>query len=280
MPNIQEMLLAKLKGDVQTEFSIEFQPDRTDDTTKYLLTGTQPELRSQISMLMAIKQLIGESKADYNFEKYEQFVYENPTPLAVQIHWRLGKGRPFEPEELVKAYTLNKATPPRPYCTFLIDRSKLTWSNIKAAAGGNNGKLWGHHYAVARPQIKEGNLIIKCPQIKIYSSTEQQATEELEAILDLTPAGSYTMTEGKEIQNKGQRAIDPGYRKPTTRVYPAWFYIINHELVDAARVEASRGRSTTLGKLLKKCHAIELFQDEETAEHRSKIANMMRKIEV
>lgn len=278
--NIQKMLLDKLKGDIQTEFSIELQPDIKDDEEKYLLTGTQAELRSQISLIMALRDLIVAKQDSFDsFEKFEQFIYENPTPLSIQIHWRLRPKPPFEPNELMQTYQQIRATPPRPYITMAVKREMVTWQNVKNAAGGSNGRMWGNHYAVARLRYDEGKLKVKAPQIKIFGASKQQARTDLKELLKLTPDNVYTMTGGEEYQDEGARLDDPGFRKPTTRVYPVWFYIINWELVDASRRQAGKNLSTTIGKMLRRSARIELHHDIEPAKERDKITNMLRKVD-
>lgn len=261
---IQEMLTeAVADKSPDAEYSVELKPDRGNKGESYLLLGDVPQLESQISLIMAMRQLF-ENYQPNNFwlgYPYEEFLFKNPAPLMIQIHWRLKPSPPWEPDDLMERLQLNRATLPRPYVTLLVDRKKISWLNVKTAAGGIGGRNWGPHYAVGhlKQSIEGGEMYVKAPSVKLYSSSEKNALEALNNVLQLAPPTSYTVTTGQEQQNMGMRAIDPGYRKPIVKVFPAWFTIINYKLVEFARQRPTQDRSTMLGKLMKKWGKIPLW---------------------
>lgn len=264
--SIQKLLEEKLgvQG-IQSDYSLELRPDKRNDDEVYLLLGDQPQLESQVSLLMAMRQMLqnfasGSTTIGY---PWEEFLFLNPSPLLIQIHWRLKPQPPWEPEDFIERLQLNRVAPPRPYITLMVDRDKVTWQAVKLAAGGAAGRSWGPHYAVAHLKriIEGGDMAVKAPSAKLYSGTEADAINDLNKLLTLTPPGSYTFTKGEEIQTAGVRAEDPGMRKPVMRCYPAWFTIHNYRLVDRARKSANKARSTALGKLMRKWGQIPLWHN-------------------
>ena len=262
---LQERLEEKLKAQgVRSDFSVELHADKRDDSETYLFMGEQTEIESQISLFMAIRQLFQNSQGSLILGyPYEEFLFRNPAPLIIQIHWRLRPQPPWEPNDLIETLKLNRTAPPRPHITMLVKKEAVIWQNIKNAAGGASGRSWGPHYAVAhlKQSIDGGDMFVKVPSLKLYSGTEASAKSDLKKLLTLAPPAAYTMTAGEELQNEGARAADPGFRKPVIQVYPAWFTIMNYRLVDRARRAPNRDRSTMLGKLMRKWGQIPLWHN-------------------
>jgi hypothetical protein len=127
--------------------------DKNDEPIKLLISGSQTFVALQASLLPAIQKIVRAEIANSDLGNfvgfpYGEYVEQHIAAVSVQIHWRLAATRPYEPTKLTRK--LGNKTPPRPFLTIPnIHRSKCTWDNVLAAAGGENGFNYGGHYAVA-----------------------------------------------------------------------------------------------------------------------------------
>jgi hypothetical protein len=199
--------------------------DKNEEPVKVLISGSQTFIALQASLLPAIQQIIRAeiAKSDLgNFVGYPygEYVEQHVAPISVQIHWRLAATRPYEPVKLTRQ--LGNKTPPRPFLTIPnIHRSKCTWDNILAAAGGENGFNYGSHYAVALMGDKASDAKIgKGGQMKAYASSKGAAREAVERAASLSKSRILRLVSGEEAKPE----------KPRVRVYPAWFVIFNSKL--------------------------------------------------
>ena len=183
---------------------------------------------------------------------YEEYVYHHPSSLMVQVHMRLTKTPPWEPNSLINSLKLSSATLPRPYAQIPNAKRNITWEQVREAAGGQNGYDWGRFYAVARMGEELAEKIGKGNQIKCYANNKANAIQRVEAFAALSNSRILTMTSGEEEQTKGQRAVDINFRKNPIRVYPAWFIVINDRLVRDASGYGGRGKSGPAEKNLKR----------------------------
>ena len=171
------------KSSDQSHFDVyELTLDKEDDPIKIVISGSQPFIALQASLLPAIQQLIRAelSRADLAQivgHPYGDYVEQHVAPVSVQIHWRLSGKRPYEPVKLTKK--LGDKPPLRPFLTIPnIHRSKCTWENSLAAAGAENGYTYGGHYAVALMGDKTTDAKIgKGGQMKAYANSKGAATE-------------------------------------------------------------------------------------------------------
>lgn len=114
-------------------------------------------------------------------------------------------------------------------------RSMLDWALIKRACGGANGYSWGRFRAVAK--LDNGRNMI------VYGGTEEEAIRQLESFLALTEGDLLGMSVSEE-KKKGKRSTNSKLQKNTTRVYPAYFTIINRkEIIDPREGKPSLKRN-------------------------------------
>ncbi|MEG4801593.1 hypothetical protein QUB63_17035 [Microcoleus sp. ARI1-B5] len=192
-----------------------------DEETKLLISGNEVFIALQASLLPAIQQLIRAELARADLGTfvgypYAEYVQNFVAPLSVEIHWRLSGTRPYEPSKEVKR--LGNRTPPRPYLNIPnIHRNKCTWENILAVAGGENGYIYGNHYAVARMVDKDTDKIGRGGQMKAYASSQNAAREIIERTAELSKSKIISLVGGEDLKAKMQ--------KPRVRVHPAWFVI-------------------------------------------------------
>lgn len=199
--------------------------DKNEEPVKVLISGSQTFIALQASLLPAIQKIIRAeiAKSDLgNFVGYPygEYVEQHVAAVSVQIHWRLSGNRPYEPIKLTRK--LGNKTPPRPFLTIPnIHRSKCTWDNVLAAAGGENGFNYGAHYAVALMGDKATDAKIgKGGQMKAYASSKGGAIEAVERAASLSKSRILRLVSGEEAKSE----------KPRVRVYPAWFVIFNSKL--------------------------------------------------
>ncbi|HEY9705349.1 MAG TPA: hypothetical protein V6C58_23120, partial [Allocoleopsis sp.] len=131
-----------------------------------------------------------------------------------------------------------------------IKRSKLDWDTIKLACGGVNGYNWGRFKAIAK--LDNGR------EMSLYGATEEEAIKQLEKFLALTEANVTGMTVSEE-QKKGQRLVNQNLYKMPTRVYPAYFTIINR----AALLDYEQGHASLQGNFKDRKVKINLWTNTE-----------------
>lgn len=269
MDKAAKLLIDKLKGDTLSEFSLQIRPNEQSDEI-YLLTGSQPELMANASLLLAFRQLLEEkSLGTFVGEPYESWIVRQHSPLTIQVHFRLKKQPPWESWSLWQDPKLvGRSSLPRPRVTIpnVSKAAAGNWEAIKLACGGSNGYTWGHCYAVANILSKDGTKIGKGNQIKVFASSESEAKTRLKALMALSQYTNFTLSTGEEDQTEGQRAVDAALKKPTIRIYPAFYYIHNGKLVEQvnqsiATLGPRKGRATAAGRKLSKQGEIPLWPD-------------------
>lgn len=247
----------------------EFAPDREEfKDNPIILSGQEWSISLQVSMLQAIYQLLRGQKLDtenlgyFLGYPYEQYVYHNPAPLMVQIHWNIAKTyehgaiqAEIKRNPKLKGY---KKFDDRQLTIPNVPRSKITWESIKALVG--NGYRYGPHYARVQMGEKYEKLIGKGGPTRVYSSSSESALKELKKLMTLSNSKGLLFTKGEEIQNEGQRAIDPNLQKPEIWLYPRSFTIINYKLVQEA-LQQGGGRGTAAGRKLRQIAKISLWPD-------------------
>jgi hypothetical protein len=214
------------KPSEQSHFEVyELTLDKEEDATKILISGSQPFIALQASLLPAIQQVVRAELARAELAQvvgypYGDYVEQHVAAVSVQIHWRLSATKPYEPVKLTR--NLGEKTPPRPFLTIPnIHRSKCTWDNILAAAGGENGYTYGGYYAVALMGDKAADAKLgKGGQMKAYANSKAAATELVERAAELSKSRILRLVHGEEARSP----------KVRMRVFPAWFLIFNSKL--------------------------------------------------
>lgn len=132
-----------------------------------------------------------------------------------------------------------------------VRRSALNWTTIKRAFGGSNGYMWGRYRANA--QFKSGR------RLTYFVASESEAKSLLEGFLNLTDDELTTLNITEE-QKVGERLKKPKLVKNPTRIYPAFFTVINREEL----LDPDKGRVNTRQKNYRDNQAkIPLWVDEE-----------------
>lgn len=193
-----------------------------------VLSGNEETLKPIIAVLIGIYQLIEHRDVgDIVAMPLQERIIAEPQTVKLTIFFHPNKLPPF---------TFPKGGHQlKPYCNIPdVNRTKLTWKNIKSLAGGANGYNWGRFLATANMSNRR--------QMQVYGGSEEEAQERLLALASLSRAKILTLsvTEEKKV---GRRATNKLLYKETTRVYPIYFSVINNEkiLIEAEREVRQKG---------------------------------------
>ena len=179
-----------------------------------ILSGTEETLKPIISLLVGVYQLLEDRDICT--------IVGTPTPSSLRaetskvklaIHFSTKKQPPFRNQRgqrrLDPIYKISD-----------IDVRKLTWENVKRAAGGAEGYNWGRFCATANLSNRR--------EMQVYAGSKEEAKERILAFSELSKAEIFTLTI-REEQNFGVCAKGKLLYKETTRVYPAYFTVITNE---------------------------------------------------
>ena len=111
----------------------------------------------------------------------------------------------------------------------------INWGQIKFAAGGVNGYLWGRFRAVAA--LDTGRRLV------LHAGSEEEAEQRVKALLSLSTAKLLTLNITEELK-QGERLVKPKLQKENTRMYPAYFTIVNRQEL----LNPTDGRASARGK--------------------------------
>ncbi|MBG1268249.1 hypothetical protein [Nostoc sp. WHI] len=230
-----------------------------------ILSGTEETLKPIIALLVGIHQLIkNRDIGDIVGVPLHEKVLSEPQTVKLTVFFHPNKEPPF---------TFPKGGHQlKPYCNISdIDIRKLSWSNVKIAAGGANGYTWGRFLATANMSNRR--------QMQVYGGSEKDAEERLIALAELSKAKILTLsvTEEKKV---GRRSANKLLYKPTVRVYPIYFVVINNEkiLIETERQVRQKG---VVGKLAgdfkrQTTQKIPLWIDKEPSNFKALIKEALR----
>ncbi|GAA6621579.1 hypothetical protein [Scytonema sp. NUACC26] len=205
--------------------------------TEYFLSGNEETLKPIITMLVSIHQMIEDKDiGQFLGEPIEDHARVTPHTLKLTLIYYSVNEPPWKSDKPGKK--LIKAT----YNIPDVDKRKMNWKNIKETAGGKNGYMWGRF--VCTISLSNGR------QIQAYGATEKEAEEQARAFLTLSKAKLAGISISDQ-KNEGAKAKGTGLYKEPTRIYPAFFSIINsqrilHEQNKALKREKSTRRRSKL----------------------------------
>lgn len=190
-------------------------------TTEIFLSGNEETLKPVITLLVGLHEMIkNKDIGQFLGQNVEEVVRANPHTLRMEITFASKNKPPYTltPAEKQAGKRIIRAS----YNIPDLNRKACTWHNIKKMAGGKNGFLWGRFRATAN--LDNGR------QMQIYGGTEKDAEERLKDLLKLSKAKIVTLSVAEE-KKEGRRAADQWMYKQSTRIYPAYFSIINSQKI-------------------------------------------------
>lgn len=262
---VMQQRLARTESPFGAETIVELTPDREADNERIILAAPRDLLRQELVSTMRTHTLIDNRDVGMVFgETITQLVKDNPTndptELSIKIQF-YGTQKP--------PWRTNNKTAQRTYTTIPnIRRSKIDWEFIKTVSGGTNGYLWGRFYGVAKLANASGNV---ADSIRLYAATSEEAEDRLIALAQLSEYDivAINVTEEKRF---GRRASNRALYKETTRVYPAYFTIINSQKI----LNEENGINTLNGTYKKRDAKILLWVDKKPNDFETAIAELFK----
>lgn len=237
---------------------IEITPDREAEEEKIILSGPEELIKTQLPQTLATHQLLDnrdvgqivgqpaddEARGAELTLRLKIILYNSPAPP-----WR---GR------RVDRPTQVTITIPD------VRRTALDWEKIRYACGGQNGYLWGRFKAVA--------WLTNRRSLTVYGASASEAEQRLKLFAALSEAQIKTINITEETK-EGDRLLNPGLYKEVTRVYPAYCFVMNRELVLAG----DKGRPVGKQRYRDKRYRLNLWQSTKPYDWEEKIAEVLRK---
>ncbi len=197
--------------------TVELQPDKNIPDEKVLITAPTEVL----------KQTVANTLTNYRMLANRDVGCIVGQPLIEAV-----KGKPMVRKIIITMYALKE--PPYTAARAKKQGTKLqkviievpdvkrniTWAGIKQAVGGANGYMWGRFRATMQLDNQR--------QVVMYASSVQEAEDRVKALLALTDAKMLAITVSEE-RKEGRRATNTKLYKDQTKVYPAFFTVINQE---------------------------------------------------
>lgn len=236
---------------------VEIQPDRSNDREKIVLAGPQEALKPMIVQTLSNYQLIeNRDIGSLIGMPADDYMRAKPQTLRIIITFYSVPKPPFISSNGVRLIRATYAVPD-------LKRSKCNWQDIKTACGGANGYMWGRYRAT-------GNLS-NGRQMQIMGATADEAEDRLRELLTLSEAhllSKPTLSQDRREDNTGS------YIKQPTRVYPAFFTIMNQYKIAGAQ---GSGISMLDGTYNRKNDKIYLWTDTEPPGTEARIAELLLK---
>ncbi|GAX43446.1 hypothetical protein NIES4075_44590 [Tolypothrix sp. NIES-4075] len=236
---------------------VEIKPDRTIDDQRIVLAGSEELLKPVIVQTLTNYQLM-ENKdiGQWVGAPIDDYLRAKPQSLRLVIQFFSRKQPPYQS---ATGQSLVSAT----YAIPDIKRSKLDWQTIKTACGGVNGYMWGRYRCTG--------LLDNGRQMQVLGATPDEAEDRLKALLTLstgTLLKKPTISEDRQEDNTGS------YLKQPTRIYPAYFTIMNQYKVPGA---LGSGIPMSSGSYIRKEDRLLLWTDEEPFGYSERINELLKK---
>lgn len=230
---------------------------------KIRLSVNRANLNEVVSTILSIQRLIeNRDIGDIVATPVSDFFRANNNLIKITVVWYNAKEPPYYG---TLGYKRQKITYNIPDITI----ANLDWQRVKQACGGNNGFLWGRFRATAN--LDNGR------QMQVYGGSEKEAETMLKSLLTLSKAKITTLSIAEE-KKEGLRATNKKLYKETTRVYPAYFSVINTQkiFVESGRELANLTNSTQGTFRRSRVEKIPLWVEKEPRNYQATIREAIR----
>lgn len=195
-----------------------------------IISGNEETVKPIITMLIGISQLLqNRDIGQFVGEPLEENVRAIPSLLSMKIIWYSAPEPPFQ-AAVGKRYIKAECNIPD------VNRKNLKWETIKELAGGKNGYEWGAFLANAR--LDNGR------QMHVRGATEAIARKQMERMLQMTKA-EVTSLAVTELKKAGRRAAGQTMEIKPTRIYPAFFLVVNAKKINLTQEKILRDEINT-----------------------------------
>lgn len=235
----QKIAKDKVFGEEKT---IELIPNREVPEERLVLAGNEKILKPQLPLIMANHGLLSNRDVgQWMGEPIREMV--KTAPLSIQLVITLSGVHkpPFMNADGTRGKRVSVTIPN-------VNRGKVDWEKIKLAAGGTNGYMWGRFMGSAK--LDTGHYF------KVYAATAEEAKDRVEAYLDLSKSVLVGLSISEQTKEGTRKIYDSLYNKPT-KIYPAYFTIINQVKV----LNEESGRANLSGVYKSKKYQIPLYAD-------------------
>lgn len=203
---------------------------------KIYLKGRREVIKPMIPFMLSLNQMLrNRDIGTFVGAPLEDDLRSRRTsPLSLKLTYYSVQSPPWKSNDVSKR--LIRAT----YSISSVKRSMIDWAKIKEAMGGVNGYDWG---AVLITQDLDNGS-----QIQIYGATRAECRARLAAFLTLTEALPLRPPRFADEDKPTVVNLNAKPYKETTKVYPAFFTIVNREsvLVNAEKNLGKSGRRKQL----------------------------------
>ncbi len=198
---------------------VEIQPDRSLDHQRIVLAGPERLLQAGIvSTLTGYQMMQDRDIGTFVGSPTDEYLRARPQSLRIVIQFYSVPSPPWKSRDSSRLVSATYAIPD-------IEPLKIDWEQLKLACGGANGYLWGRFRATI--------LLDTGRQIQAWGATKDAAVDRATAFLKFT--------KGKPIKSKPTITEDQtedlggSFVKQPTKIYPAFFTIMNQYQVPGAR---------------------------------------------
>lgn len=237
---------------------VEIKPNRKNDEHRIVLAGAEEYLKPVIVQTLTDIQLMEEINiGTFVGAPIDEVLRAKPLTISLRIQfYNVQKPPYYKPKGETRLV--------KPYCSIPdVDPAKLDWAIIKQCCGGANGYLFGRFCASA--------FLDNGRQMAIYGASKDEAEDRLNELVKLSKAKFLkkpTITENREEDSSGT------YMKQPTRVYPAFFTIMNQYQIPGA---PNSGIPINGKRYARKREKIDLWLDEKPYDFEERIAEMLKK---
>ncbi|MEH2381135.1 MAG: hypothetical protein V7K27_19985 [Nostoc sp.] len=230
---------------------------------KIVLAVNRTNYKAIVSQVIANRNLI-ENRDIGDFVGYpvEDYVRAKSQTIKLTVFFFNFKTPPFRERN---GFRFVRAT----YNISDVNKAKLDWLTIKNACGGVEGYTWGRFRATAN--LSNGR------QMQVYGADKEIAANMMHSLAAFSTAKILTLTVAEE-KKEGVRAENKRMYKEDTRVFPAYFSVLNYEKVVVEEGREYSGFNATLAGDFRRIRTkkIPLWVGKEPANARAIIIESLR----
>lgn len=208
-----------------------FYPDKDNEDECYPVMGNINDIVNQVMNIWHSKMLLSDTCRVIGSPVTEYIRY-SPVQQPHLIFYLTTRERPpFYRNDLNPEFREHKFTIHYP------KKSALSYENVKAVLGGNNGMIWGRWKATAWlvDNIDNHKKGKGAHQVWVGGSSEEEAVRNLKSVLQLTNGKVLQIKTSHSKDDEGLAAQDPELLKMRQyKVFPKCFTVINPNLVSMA----------------------------------------------
>lgn len=185
------------------------------------LQGNESFLTTALPLMLNVQLMLKNQSIGYFVgQPLDEYVSSRPQSTKLYITLYSRKGPPFK-EEPGKRFV--RAT----YGVPNVDKNKIDWLRIKKAVGGDNGFMWGEFTCTLKTSTRR--------QIRVYGESKKVCQEIANNLANLSvdKINSEHITENP---NSGSKAGNKKRNRIPTRIYPAYFYVMNQEKIESEKL--------------------------------------------